>query len=92
MQMVAGRVGLYSVTPDCHPLLGRVNGVEGLFLGTGGSGHCFKLGPAIGEMIAGAVLDHRVNFADITNFEMSRFERGQTFASTLAATVNEQHP
>ena len=51
----AARVGLYDVTPDWHPLLGPVDGYEGLFLATGGSGHCFKLGPAIGELVAGAL-------------------------------------
>ena len=56
MRAVGGRVGLYDVTPDWHPLLGPVDGLRGLHLATGGSGHCFKLAPAIGELVAGAIL------------------------------------
>ena len=44
--------GLYDVTPDWHPILGRVDGVEGFYLCAGFSGHGFKIGPAIGELMA----------------------------------------
>ena len=77
-----GRVGLYSVTPDWHPLLGPVNEVEGLHLATGGSGHCFKLGPAIGAMVAGTILGTPVDCADIRDFRLGRFAAGETFQST----------
>jgi glycine/D-amino acid oxidase-like deaminating enzyme len=83
MRVVDSRVGLYSVPPDWHPLLGRVDGVDGLVLGTGGSGHSFKLGPAIGEMVAGEVLGRRVEYADIGKFLLSRFESGTAFTSTF---------
>ena len=63
MSRVEGRVGLYDVTPDWHPLLGPVDGYDGLHLATGGSGHCFKLGPAIGELVAGAIIGKPVAFA-----------------------------
>jgi sarcosine oxidase, subunit beta len=75
---VEGRVGLYEVTPDWHPLLGPVEGYDGLFLATGGSGHCFKLGPAIGELVAGAVLGRDVG----DTFSLSRFEEGRELRST----------
>lgn len=42
LRRVDGRVGLYEVTPDWHPILGAVDGYDGLFLATGGSGHCSK--------------------------------------------------
>jgi sarcosine oxidase subunit beta len=82
MRRVAGRVGLYDVTPDWHPILGAVAGLDGLFLATGGSGHCFKLGPAIGEMVAGAVLGMKTGYADVDNFSLSRFADGREFRST----------
>lgn len=75
---VDGRVGLYEVTPDWHPLLGAVDGYEGLFLATGGSGHCFKLGPAIGELVAGAVLGRDAG----DTFSLSRFAEGRELRST----------
>jgi sarcosine oxidase subunit beta len=73
-----GRVGLYEVTPDWHPLLGPVDGYDGLHLATGGSGHCFKLGPAIGELVAGAVLGRDVG----DTFSLSRFAEGRQLRST----------
>ena len=57
MRRSRGRVGLYDVTPDWHPLLGPVDGYEGLHLATGGSGHCFKLGA--GDRRARRGRDHR---------------------------------
>ena len=77
-----GRVGLYSVTPDWHPLLGPVQTVNGLHLATGGSGHCFKLGPAIGELVAGAILGTPAPYADVHDFRLERFVDGDLFEST----------
>jgi sarcosine oxidase, subunit beta len=82
MRAVEGRVGLYDVTPDWHPLLGPVPGVEGLHLATGGSGHCFKLGPAIGELVANGVLGRKLKHADIDHFSIGRFADGREFRST----------
>lgn len=83
MRRVAGRVGLYDVTPDWHPILGPVDGIDGLFLAAGGSGHCFKLGPAIGELVACAVLGKRPPFhVHVEHFSLSRFADGQEFVST----------
>jgi glycine/D-amino acid oxidase-like deaminating enzyme len=82
MRFRNGRVGLYSITPDWHPLLGGVDGVAGLHLATGGSGHCFKLGPAIGELVAGGILGTPVSYADIRDFRLKRFADGDVFGST----------
>jgi glycine/D-amino acid oxidase-like deaminating enzyme len=82
MRRVGGRVGLYDVTPDWHPILGPVEGLDGLFLATGGSGHCFKLGPAIGELVAGAVLGLQTGYADVRDFSLARFAEGREFRST----------
>ncbi|HRW49867.1 MAG TPA: FAD-dependent oxidoreductase, partial [Caldilinea sp.] len=40
--------GLYEVTPDAHPIIGGVPGLDGYFLVTGFSGHGFMHGPAAG--------------------------------------------
>jgi sarcosine oxidase subunit beta len=77
LRRVGGTVGLYEVTPDWHPILGPVDGYDGLFLATGGSGHCFKLGPAIGELVAGAVLGRDVG----DTFSLSRFDEGRELGS-----------
>jgi glycine/D-amino acid oxidase-like deaminating enzyme len=82
MRAVGGRVGLYDVTPDWHPLLGPVPGVDGLHLATGGSGHCFKLGPAIGELVANELMGRKLKHADIASFSVTRFAEGRVFRST----------
>jgi glycine/D-amino acid oxidase-like deaminating enzyme len=82
MRRIGGRVGLYDVTPDWHPLLGPVAGVEGLHLATGGSGHCFKLGPAIGELVAAELLGRTLEHAEIERFSHTRFASGRELRST----------
>jgi sarcosine oxidase subunit beta len=77
-----GRSGLYCVTPDWQPIVGPMPGIGGLVLATGGSGHCFKLAPAIGEMVAaqmvGGTPSHGIS-AD--QFSIDRFTTGSTFGS-----------
>lgn len=78
---VDSRVGLYAVTPDWHPILGPVDDVGGLYLATGGSGHSFKLGPAIGDMVVRSMMGETVEYADVNRFQLSRFAKGFEFAS-----------
>ena len=52
-QLVSGR---YDSTPDNHPILGPVEGLPGLYLAAGFSGHGFMLAPAVGRRLAAAVL------------------------------------
>ena len=49
-------VCMYTVTPDEHFMLGQLHGFHDLFVGTGLSGHGFKLVPALGEILAKQVL------------------------------------
>ena len=76
---------LFNVAPDWHPILGPVDGLEGLFpTATGGGAHCFKLGPAIGELVAGAVLGLQTAYADVRDFlARARFAEGREFALDL---------
>jgi glycine/D-amino acid oxidase-like deaminating enzyme len=82
MRAVGGRVGLYDVTPDWHPILGPAGDPENLVLATGGSGHCFKLAPAIGELVAAQILGRSLAYADAASFSLERFAAGREFAST----------
>ncbi len=45
---------LYTDTLDGHFWIDRHPGIEGLTVGTGGSGHALKMGPVLGELIADA--------------------------------------
>ena len=53
------RVCQYEQTPDSHFILDRHPAVEYVWLVGGGSGHGFKHGPAIGEMMAELILKDR---------------------------------
>ena len=80
--MTEGIVGLYTVTPDWHPLVGPVAERPGLYLATGGSGHSFKIGPALGEMQANVIMDGTCDWVDAPLFELQRFALGRKFRSS----------
>ena len=44
--------GVYDVTPDWNPVLGRLPDMRGLVVGYGFSGHGFKLSPGVGRVLA----------------------------------------
>lgn len=51
-----GKVCQYENSPDGHFLLDRHPGLDNVWLAGGGSGHGFKMGPAVGEHVADLVL------------------------------------
>lgn len=57
--LAGGRVCQYAQTPDGHFIAGRHPQADNAWLLGGGSGHGFKHGPALGEMMADAVLGRR---------------------------------
>lgn len=54
--LVESRVCQYENSPDGHLLIDRLPGSSNVWIAGGGSGHGFKLGPAIGEHLAALVL------------------------------------
>ncbi len=50
------RVCQYEQTPDGHFILDRHPGAENVWIAGGGSGHGFKMGPAVGERVSRLVL------------------------------------
>ena len=54
--LLESRVCQYENSPDGHYLIGAVPGVDNAWLAGGGSGHGYKLGPAVGEHVAKLVL------------------------------------
>lgn len=68
--------GVYDVTPDWNPVLGRVPSVRGLVVGFGFSGHGFKLSPTVGRILAQAALD-LVPDVSLTPYSIERFARGE---------------
>ena len=54
--LVETRVCQYEQTPDSHFIIDRHPKMENVWIAGGGSGHGFKHGPAIGEMMAELIL------------------------------------
>jgi len=54
---LGGEVCQYEASPDSHFIVDRHPGAANVWLAGGGSGHGFKMGPALGEVLAGAVQD-----------------------------------
>ena len=71
-----GYAGLYTSTPDSHPIMDAVEGIEGLYICTGFSGHGFKLSPMVGTLMAELMLDGKAASIDLTPLRMSRFSEG----------------
>jgi sarcosine oxidase subunit beta len=68
--------GAYDVTPDRQPILGPLDGHDGLHVAAGFSGHGFMIAPAVGRMIAAAVAGERDTVLDI--LDSRRFREGRT--------------
>ncbi len=90
--MAEGRVAssyaaLYDVTPDWHPVVDRVPGWDNVYLLAGGSGHCFKLSPALGRRMAHFVLHDRWVEGEPHLFTFDRFQRGATVQGQYAYSI-----
>ena len=57
--LLESRVCQYENTPDEHFLVDRHPAAENIWLVGGGSGHGFKHGPALGEMVAELVMEDK---------------------------------
>jgi sarcosine oxidase subunit beta len=68
--------GLYDMTPDAHPILGRV--ADGVSAACGFSGHGFMQSPAVGRALAEEILGLEPSF-DLSPFRLERFEGGAVF-------------
>ncbi|MGD2144090.1 MAG: FAD-binding oxidoreductase [Anaerolineae bacterium] len=68
--------GLYEVSPDAHPILGRVRELEGFYCINGFSGHGFMHGPICGLLLAEEILDGGAHTLDISPLHPDRFGEG----------------
>jgi len=68
--LIETRVCQYEQTPDSHFIVDRHPRMDNVWLLGGGSGHGFKHGPAIGEMMAGMILR---NLEPDSCWRLSRF-------------------
>jgi sarcosine oxidase subunit beta len=75
-EIAAEWAGLYEVTPDDQPILGRLPMIDGLYICAGFSGHGLMHGPGAGLLMAEEILDGRAQTIDIELLRWSRFEAG----------------
>jgi glycine/D-amino acid oxidase-like deaminating enzyme len=68
--LIETRVCQYEQTPDSHFIVDRHPQMNNLWLLGGGSGHGFKHGPALGEMMAELILNDGEARAE---WKLSRF-------------------
>ena len=71
-EILRGWGGLYAITPDENPIIGRLGGLEGFWGAVGFSGHGFQHGPAVGRVLSDLILRGRTDF-DLSPFVFERF-------------------
>ncbi|MDQ4082023.1 MAG: FAD-binding oxidoreductase, partial [Actinomycetota bacterium] len=72
--------GLYDMTPDAHPIIGRV--ADGIFSACGFSGHGFMQSPAVGRALAEEILGAPASI-DLAPYRLDRFGDDAVFPETL---------
>jgi glycine/D-amino acid oxidase-like deaminating enzyme len=73
----SGYAGLYAITPDWHPVIDELIEGSGFYLCSGFSGHGFKLGPAVGLMLADMVTGAITPGMDRRLFRLNRFAENE---------------
>jgi sarcosine oxidase subunit beta len=65
--------GLYSITPDDNPVIGKdVGGIEGFYCAVGFSGHGFQQSPAVGRILTDLITSGQTDL-DLSPFRFERF-------------------
>ena len=75
-----GWASMYTITDDWHPLVGAEPSVPGYYAFFGGNGHCFKLGPPLGESLAQTIAGETPEI-DLHGLRPGRFFDGEYFTS-----------
>lgn len=82
-----GYGALYGITPDWHPILDRLPGLEGAYCAVGFSGHGFKLSPLVGQLMSELIVDGQAKTLDIAPLRLARFEDNDPFKTPYAYGV-----
>ena len=73
--IMRAQAGLHSDTPDNMAILGKVPGLEGVYLACGFSGHGFMHSPAVGRIMSELILNCETSFQNIELFSLERFTK-----------------
>lgn len=69
--------GYYDMTPDHHPVIGPLEGLEGLYVAAGFSGHGFMMAPAVAEALAEYISGGKPGVPEFERLRPERFARGE---------------
>ena len=78
--IATGWAGLYDMTPDAHPIVGRIS--DGVYAACGFSGHGFMQSPAVGRALAEEIVLGRSS-VDLSPYSLGRFSGEPEFPETL---------
>ena len=82
-----GYGALYAITPDWHPIVDRLPGMEGGYCAVGFSGHGFKMSPIVGQLMAELIIDGQAKALDITPLRLARFQENDLVRTGYAYGV-----
>jgi sarcosine oxidase, subunit beta len=82
-----GYGALYGITPDWHPILDRLPGIEGAYCAVGFSGHGFKMSPIVGQLMTELIVDGKASSLDIAPLRVARFEENDPVKTGYAYGV-----
>tara|TARA_B100001123_G_scaffold437768_2_gene571191 strand:- start:407 stop:1570 length:1164 start_codon:yes stop_codon:yes gene_type:complete len=78
MRLMTAYTALYDVTPDWYPFIGPRSDIQGYCDACGGSGHGFKIGPAIGRELASWIVDGKTS-KEFSQLSYDRLAKRQLF-------------
>ena len=78
MKLINSYAALYDVTPDWYPFIGPRKNLIGYVDANGGSGHGFKIGPAIGYELAKWIIDGKTG-NEFEKLSFDRIEKNELF-------------
>ena len=78
MKLISAYSALYDVTPDWYPFIGPRSDIKGYYDASGGSGHGFKIGPAVGKELANWIVKGETS-DDFSQLSYDRLASQQLF-------------
>ncbi len=77
MHLLRYWVGYYVMSPDHHPILGPLPGIEGLYVMAGYSGHGFMMAPSAGKCVAEWIVDGKPSIPQAERLTYERILEGR---------------
>jgi sarcosine oxidase subunit beta len=77
-RFLSAYASLYDITPDFYPFVGFRDGLAGYVDFSGGSGHGFKIAPALSKHLAQSIIDGRSE-PDFAGLSHDRLARGKLY-------------